>query len=311
MIRKAVAFFLCLVGFPLGTLFAQKPGLPFLNIGIGARSQSMGEAHIAEVSDASAIYWNPSALPRLESKNIFFYQSKFIADTSYSYFAYAHPFSRRISTLGIAFGRLSYGSIQGRDGNRQITGDFGANDSLLTLSFGRKIGRRLSVGVGINIIQSSIQSYTSRGIGLDGSFTYNLSPKMRVAAGFFHMGPSMSYRDESFQLPGTFSFGVSRKLLSFLTLTADSKYRVYEQKFSLSLGGELTLAKVADFRFGYLPQLSQTKAAGNSSSSVNGLTGLGMGVGLRLFSRVNLDYAFVPVGELGVTHHISMSWRFR
>src|SRR4029077_16365745 len=83
-----------------GSAFCGPTGLPFLNLGVGAAGQSMGGAYSALAQDASATYWNPSALSKLDSSQIFAYHNQFVSDLSYSYFAFAKPFKN--SAFGLS-----------------------------------------------------------------------------------------------------------------------------------------------------------------------------------------------------------------
>ena len=72
--------------------FAQAPGMSVLKYPVGARANALAGAFSAQAQDASAVSWNPSALSRLSSSQVYFYHSQFVMNTSYDYAAYAHPF---------------------------------------------------------------------------------------------------------------------------------------------------------------------------------------------------------------------------
>ena len=59
----ALAFFISLTS--LSSVLASENAAAFLDIKIGARAAAMGGAYTAVVDDATAIYWNPSALGSL------------------------------------------------------------------------------------------------------------------------------------------------------------------------------------------------------------------------------------------------------
>ena len=310
MVKKISVWSLLILGLLGPPAHSRPPGFPFLKLGVGAAAQSMGGAYIAQARDASASYWNPSALAMLESAGFFFYHSQFISDFSYNYFSYARPFMHHNSAFGLTAARFSKGTFEGRDDNGQQTGDFSASDSLLGFSFGRKITKRASVGLGLNVIQSKIDSFSAGGVALDLTSTYQISARTRLAGGIYHLGPRMRYDSEPFDLPATLALGLSRQVISPLTITADMKYGIYDQKTDLSFGGEFNLAGAASFRMGYLSEIVRSQAK-SDNPDLNRLSGLGMGIGLKLFTKGHLDYAFIPMGELGGTHHMSFSWRFR
>jgi len=309
---KGLTKIFALLAFSISTqpVFSQPTVLPFLKLGIGAHAHALGGAYIARVNDASAIAWNPSALVSLQAPQIFLYHNQFIADSSYDYGAYAHPFKNRKASLGLAVANFSKGTFNGRDENRRPTGDFTASDSFVTVAYGRRVGRSLSLGVGVKMIRSQIHSFTSNGIAMDLSSSYQFSAKTRMAFGLFHLGPKMSYVNESVNLPGTFSAGIAHQLFGPINVSGDLRYGIYDQKMNFSLGGELNLGQVASFRMGYLSQAVQ-QVKNESQSGIGGLGGFGMGIGLKIFKRTDLDYAFVPMGELGGAHHMSLQWRFK
>lgn len=279
---------------------SQSPGLPFLRSGVGARAQAMGGAYLAQAQDASAVYWNPSALGRLESKELFLYHSRLVSDFTYDYLAYAQSFKRR-GSLGLALGRFSKGAFDARDAGGRPLGEFTASTSLLAAAYGIRVSGSMSVGAGIQAIQSKIDSHASHGAAMDISGTWQPNLMSRLAAGIYHIAPAMRFLEESFHLPTTLSLGASRRLFGVFTLNADAGYGLYDRKLGFSLGGELSFAGIASLRTGYLMERG---AAGPWA-------GTALGGGFALFHRARVDYAFVPAGELGSTHHMDLSWRFR
>jgi hypothetical protein len=121
----------------------------------------------------------------------------------------------------------------------------------------------------------------------------------------------MTYMDKPVSLPRMIQAGLSYRVFEFLTLEADTRYGLVDPKFGISLGSEFRLAKMASFRLGYSSRRQADVSAANDKSGLNALGGISMGVGLQLFSRMNLDYAFVPMGDLGNQHHMSLRWRFQ
>ena len=49
---------------------------PFLEIGIGSRAIGMGGAYVATANDASAMYWNPAGIGRLQALEVMSRSSK-------------------------------------------------------------------------------------------------------------------------------------------------------------------------------------------------------------------------------------------
>ena len=311
--RLLLSFFLLLATHysPLTThrLYAVPTGMSFLKYAVGAKANAMGGAYLAQAQDASAIYWNPSAIASMPSSELFFYRSQFVLASNYNYAAYVHPFKTHKAAYGLAYASYSQGSLDARDSSGNSLGSYAAADSLATFSFARKVNSKLSLGMGLNILQSSIGSFSANGWAFDLASTYKYSARTRFAAGLFHAGPKMQYITESFSLPTTLGFGVSHQFLTQFNLGLDTRYRLYDQNLSLSLGADVNLGEVMSFQMGYLSSLKGS-GVGGQGSGMDALSGLGMGIGLKLFSKVNLDYAFVPMVDLGATHHVSLTWRF-
>ncbi len=286
----------------------QAPGLPFLNLGVGARAQAMGGAVMAVSQDASAAHSNPALLARLDSAQAFSYYSKFVSDFTYSYFAFAKPWKSHKAAFGFSYGHFSKGEFEGRDENGAQTQSFSAADDVMALSYGRNLNDKLSLGLSGKFVKSGIETSKASGMAFDFSGAYSLSPKTKLAAGVFNLGPSLKYASESVQLPATMALGASHKV-SFLTLTSDLKFGLRDQKTSLAFGGQLDIAGAVSVRSGYTSQLVNHKTSGDPNN-FGELSGMAMGLGMKVSSRANLDYAFLPMGDLGGTHHISFSYKF-
>ena len=63
----------------------------FLDIGIGARSLSMGGAFVAIANDPTALYWNPAGAVNIVRPMAHFYHSPWIADVQFNHSAVVVP----------------------------------------------------------------------------------------------------------------------------------------------------------------------------------------------------------------------------
>lgn len=162
---------------------AQKYSNEFLNIGISARAQAMGNAVIASVTDVTAGYWNPAglaALPASEGLQIGAMHAEWFAGIGkYDYLGFSIPFAngkRRLGISAIRFGidgipnTLSLFDEEGNVNYDNIV-EFSAADYAVLAGMGQQtsfLGGRLALGGNIKVVHRIIGSFAnSWGFGLD------------------------------------------------------------------------------------------------------------------------------------------------
>jgi len=144
--------------------------VPFLNISPDSRSGAMGDAGVAISPDVNANFWNPSKLAFLESNDALSlsyspWLRHLVPDISLSYLSYAHKLDDR-NTLGASLRYFNYGSVQLTDDQSNNLGTYTPNELSLDVSFARKFGENLSLGLTARYIRSNISSISfSEGSG--------------------------------------------------------------------------------------------------------------------------------------------------
>jgi hypothetical protein len=104
------------------------------------------------------------------------------------------------------------------------------------------------------------------------------------------------------KLPLIFKGGASTKFFeNKLTAAADLDWLANDERMYLDLGAEYMLNRYLDFRAGY--------QVGRSQDKLGGLVGLAAGLGLR-YDNFTFDYAYVPFGDLGDTHRMTLGFVF-
>src|SRR4051812_25663038 len=123
------------------TASAADPGTTsanFLKLGVGPRAVAMGEAQVGVADDVYATYWNPAGLAQLQNREAGFVQTQYIQDIQSQYLAYAHPHPT-LGTLAGSFNYLNVGKFDSFDAGGQPTGQVGANDMSVGLSYARPL----------------------------------------------------------------------------------------------------------------------------------------------------------------------------
>jgi hypothetical protein len=279
----------------------------FLNLQVGARAAAMGGAYSAVSEEASAIYWNPAGLVQIPKLSAVFMRAQYVEEISYQYAAYAHRLSYD-SVLAGSVLLTDIGSIKRTDISGNTLGSFTPRDQVVTLSYSKAIlefsDKDIDVSIGVNAkyIKSQIVGSARSYAGDIGIMTYNFGDiPYRLAVVATNMGGGMKYDTESNPLPLTFKMGAAVNPFRNMLFTTDVVFPK-QNKPNLLVGTELATAPNELTRF-------CVRAGMNSQQMRDGLTGMtfGLGATLHFFS---LDYAFVPMGELGTTHRISLTFDF-
>mgnify|MGYP001765847645 CR=1 FL=1 len=279
----------------------------FLNLPVGARAAGMGGAYSAISDDASAIYWNPAGLVQIPKLSAIFMRAQYFEDVSYQYAAYAHRLGYD-SVLAGSVMLTDIGSITRTDVSGNTLGSFTPRDQVFTLSYSKAIlefsdkDMDVSMGVSAKYIKSTIVDSAKAYAGDIGLMTYNFSDiPYRLAVTATNMGGGLRYDTESNPLPLTFKLGASVNPFKNMLVATDVVFPK-QNKPNVLLGAELATQP------NELTRLS-VRAGLNMQQMRDGLSGFSMGLGatLHFFS---LDYAMTPMGELGSTHRISLTFDF-
>jgi opacity protein-like surface antigen len=117
-----------------------------------------------------------------------------------------------------------------------------------------------------------------------------------------HVGPGYSLVEESFNLPMTVRAGASSKFFEDRLTAALDISKSADNDATVHAGAEYQLTQVVALRGGY-------RVTPGNTLDVDGITGLtgGLGIAIRNF---NLDYGFMPFGDLGAAHRVSLSFHF-
>jgi len=272
----------------------------FLNIGAGARGLGMGGAYTALADGANAIYWNPAGLSALEKREVTVSHAELSQSIRHDFLAYAQPTPQGTFAAGATY--LSQSALEGRDAQGHLTGGFQASDTALSLGYGRKTDLA-DLGATVKYIQSHIGSAQAETVAFDLGARKALGAVV-LGAALRNAGPGMKYDVQRNDLPLRLAFGAAYKFTGGHALTAEWINGPRGAGNDTGFGGEYQAIKSVFLRAGYTTQTAIT--GGSSFDAARGLT---LGLGWRP-ERWMIDYAAVPMGELGTSHRFTLGARW-
>jgi len=283
--------------------YAASPGttiFPFLKISPSARDSAMGE--ISSLSASGSPESNPAVLPWQEQNEISLNYMAYFQDTNYSYLNYLGHMKDSMA-YNVSLGYLGVGGLTRTvaDSSTQgfsETGSFNFSDMLANLGFGQKVSEYFSYGVSAKYVQESIDSNANSGYMLSlGGYFSNLPNSWRIGFGVFNLGPQV----KGYNLPSGVYGGVAKQLTP--AILAEAEVVGYlDTVTEAKVGFEFVPAKAIILRAGYNYPLSDNDLG---NFPVNITAGLGLNLG-----NFSLDYAWVPYGDLGQTHRLSLTKKF-
>jgi hypothetical protein len=266
-----------------------------LKLGGGARQASLGDTGTAAGGDPSALFWNPAGLGSVESCSVFTSHSRFFEEVAYSAVSAACPSNLGVFAAGWQY--LGYGSMESLDNAGAVDGKFSPSDRVVSAAWGFRPDKTLAFGAAVKQLSMKISGKASAyaaDLGMIARFS-NIS----LGAALKNSGGKLKFNGVSESLPRTLKLGAQAELKPFLLAldVSSSKDGAW-----LSGGADYVLPQDSSatpimLRAGYSTRL---KTQGYNFT-------LGGGIREKAWA---LDYAFVPYGDLGITHHFSVSYFF-
>ena len=293
----------------------------FLNIDVGARAVAMGSAFTTICDDASAVYWNPAGLGRVQSPQVMFSHTEWLVDVTFNYAAVLVPM-QNVGTLAASATFLTMDDMERTTINNPMgTGEyFSAGSYAFALSYARNLTDRFSIGGSAKYIREEIYHSSASGIAFDigtlfetqfnglmlGMSISNYGTKMQMSGRDMltqnDIDPSIYGNNENisgylqtdkYDLPLMFRVGIGMDLLkgagnSNLVLAVDALHPNDDVEY-VNVGAEYTFNQLFSLRGGYKSLFAD--------ESEEGLT-LGGGIKYRImgFTELRLDYAYQDFG---------------
>jgi hypothetical protein len=326
-IFKVILLVALIVGSAVSQHIAKYAG-EFLSIGVGSRALGLGGAYAALASDASAGYWNPAALARIDYPEVMLmHDERFGSLLNYDFGAVAIPYSTN-ATFGVSVMRLGVEGIPddrnaGLDANGNILPPdqyqnfvrldyskityFNSADWAVYFTYAQRTSSNLMYGINLKVLRRTLAEYSATGIGFDIGMLYSPAENWYIAANAQDITSTLvAWSTGTNELISpTLKVGTAYfvdLLGGRFAPTVDVDVRFENRQFSSiahlgsvsfdpHLGLEFDFKKSVALRVGY-NDIKQTT--------------LGAGIHLR---KLDIDYSYAQfdmANDLGKTHRISL-----
>lgn len=271
----------------------------FLKIDTAARTTGMGLTN-ALVS-AQSVDNNPAMLPWIRRDEYSFQHLMHFADISFSKAACVRPIDKN----------RAYGASLEYVGSNAITrtvadssmpdgyaeqGSFDYSDMVLSLGYGSRLRIDSSFGVNLRLVQENIDGNTTSGIMASAAwFRYPRRRGYNIGIGMFNIGPSV----KGYDLPSG-AFLSMGKYFTNSIFGAWEAVAYMDQAIEARGGIEYNINQTVFLRGGCRYPLKDPKLGEIPATNITA----GMGI---VFSNFSFDYAWLPYGDLGMTHRVSVT----
>lgn len=271
-------------------------GGDLLQFGVSARLAAQASAGSARSGSIAFVTENPASLVEIRQQELLLTAEQLPEGLTYQGLAVARPTAQGV--WGLTFRRLEYGTFTGRDGSGYLTESFRAGSWVAGVNLGIPLDPRVQFGFGVQYLSEQVADDLAIGWSVDLGLQGHVGAQGRWGIALLHVGRGLTFVQDLALLPTTLTVGVAVEGWGdWLTVQLEGRWPLRETPYLVG-SVEGTLASLLSLRAG-----ATTDPARESAWSLTA------GLGLQVDSW-GLDYAFLPMGRLGLTHQFSMLVRF-
>ncbi len=280
----------------------------FLKIPIGARATAMGGAFVAVADDASAVYWNPAGIARLQGNVVSVNHLNWVSDTNLTQGAYIFslgflPGMLAVHARSLYMDQMARTTVYKPDGDGTY---FDAGYSAFGLTYARSLTDKFSVGVTGSLVHAGLDNLSSNALSFDVGTLYDTGYRsLKIGMEIQNMGSQLSYIDnaKAAKIPILFRVGAAMNVYQALdhqVLTTAEFSHPPDNNERLNWGAEYAYKDFFFLRGGY--------NFGYDAESFS--AGLGVKFPTSLSSATRFDYSYTDLADLSGAHRFSLEIYF-
>ncbi|MBL0349416.1 MAG: PorV/PorQ family protein [Elusimicrobia bacterium] len=270
----------------------------FLNLPSSSRLAGLGEAGLALVDGSQGLGVNPASLGRFKGQGVGLTHGIYVDESALEDLTYAR--ATKAGAFGVGVRYFSAGKIDELDTTGATVGSFTPSDLALTAGYGRAL-KYLKVGGAVKYIRSKLVDSAST-ITLDLGIESRplLQKKLRLALVGQNLIGSLKYETEKSDLPRMIRAGGTYSVKDPWDVALD---------FGFPKDGDTEWSLGTEYRLRMAEPWGVALRTGYNSrrADVSGGEGFALGLGVKR-NKMTVDYAYVPFGDIGSTHWITIGW---
>ncbi len=280
----------------------------FLRNDVGARAGAMAGSFVTVQNDPNAFFYNPASIATVDAQRASASFFKQLLDINSGSIAFAAPMEG-IGPIAVGVLYTNYGSFDETDDIGTVLGTFHASDLAFQVGYGNTLEENVYYGASLKFIYSSIADAHSMGLAGDLGLLYVIpDSRFAVGASIRNIGAQLKgYGSVHEDLPLDISLGASiipkglPLLLNLQFHKMNTSGTFSDRLRAFTVGGEFTLSRLLQLRFGYNNEQRKDLKVEESS----GLAGLSIGLGVTI-EKYRVDYGLSSLGNIGMLHRVSV-----
>ncbi|OIO11546.1 MAG: hypothetical protein AUJ52_01940 [Elusimicrobia bacterium CG1_02_63_36] len=343
--RAAIALLgVLLLAAPAGALQSNRGGaaMEFLRVGAGARALGMGDAFGPIAEGPNAIYWNPAGIVQNGRPEASFTHVEMLQFFHHEHAAYVHPFPKSRNAIAFSATLFTQDKLDLVSNTNQLLGTFAPHSEAYTFAAAHAFGAgdtvadsgslydfedrpihevnrsgdqgrnfragNAMVGIAGKFLTETLNTRKATAFAVDGGLLLRPEtiPELALSAVIRNVGSRPKFREKREVLPTELSLGAAysnsgegrRFIASFEA--GIPFYGTPYGKAGLEYSAGIGSVGFMSFRAGY---------KSISVPALGGISGITAGVGFGL-GRIDFDFGFQPMAELGEVYRGSIGIRF-
>lgn len=286
----------------LGSMsFASSMGMPTTQEGGTARAMSMGSAAVGISQGASSLFWNPAGLGSLTHMELGLHHNSGLGESTQETLVFGGSLAS-FGGFAVSVNYVDNGTFEGRDSAGDLTDSYTAGNMGLSLGFGKFFLPGVSVGVVGKYNRETLASYVYQSIAMDLGVLWTPVANLYLGLTYTNLEIKTSSALSTTGLDKVWRVGASYEVNKTILVAVSSELKTDTGFDNVQAGAEYFIDPMVAVRAGYVHNITDYK--------LDGLSGMTAGIGIVIGQNMLFDYAFVPYGDLGNSHRISLTYKF-